>query len=398
MANKRVCILNPYLPTLGGGEKEMGHFCQFIENYYDSVQIDILVHDYNEVNIHADDYITIKDLNKKFDLKLQHTNIVKVDLDKSDSRWARLKNRLKIERITKDYDIFINYMFLSKHIGKAAFNIYGCMFPPKRFEVEQSGWIKKHIARMMDRRFHRSYDLFLTNSLFTNHWLATFWQPSEKNIVRYPPVFWEKEMEGRYQEKKKKNIIISVGRFFVAAHSKKQLDMVRFFVNHQDVFQNYEYHLVGSVSNDPKDLTYLEQIRELAGTVDNVIIHENCPYSELIELYSKAKIFWHATGYQVDENREPEKMEHFGITTVEAMSFGAVPVVINKGGQKETVVPGETGFLWDSEEECVKYSEKLIRDDELRRKMAEASAIRANAFSIDEYYRQNRRIFDEYHL
>jgi len=31
MKNSKVLILNPYLPTLGGGEKHMGYLCQFIE-------------------------------------------------------------------------------------------------------------------------------------------------------------------------------------------------------------------------------------------------------------------------------------------------------------------------------------------------------------------------------
>ena len=392
---KRICILNPYLPTLGGGEKHMGHFCQFLEKRYPDAQIDILVFNYNEVDVHADDYVTIDDLNGKFDLHLKHTGIVKLDLNFGSTLMNRLCDRMRIEKETRKYDLFINNMFLSKHIGKAGFNIYECMFPPKRFAAESGPGVRRFAAKIMDRLFYNSYDCYISISLFTNHWLATFWQNSERNQVRYPPVFWEEEMEGRYQEEKKKNIIISVGRFFVAAHSKKQLEMVQFFVNHQDVFHDYEYHLVGSVSNDPDDIAYLNRIREIAATAGNVVIHENCPYMELIDLYSQAKIFWHATGYMVDENREPEKMEHFGITTVEAMSFGAVPVVINKGGQRETVVPGETGFLWDSEEECIEHTTRLIQDEVLRKRFAEASTQQAKKFSIDEFYRQNGRIFDE---
>src|SRR5699024_11124336 len=158
---------------------------------------------------------------------------------------------------------------------------------------------------------------------------------------------------GKYQEDKKENIIISCGRFFVASHSKKQLEMVRFFVKNQEIFKNYQYHLVGAVFDEPKDRAYLERIKKLASMTDNVSIHENCPYEELMDLYKRAKIFWHATGYGVNEKEEPEKMEHFGITTIEAMSNGAVPVVINKGGQRETVLDGVTGYTWNTEEECV---------------------------------------------
>lgn len=30
---KKVLVLNPYLPTMGGGEKHMGYLCKFIEDY-----------------------------------------------------------------------------------------------------------------------------------------------------------------------------------------------------------------------------------------------------------------------------------------------------------------------------------------------------------------------------
>ena len=129
-----------------------------------------------------------------------------------------------------------------------------------------------------------------------------------------------------------------------------------------------------------------------------MIFHKDCPYGELMDLYSRAKIFWHATGYGVDENADPDKMEHFGITTVEAMSYGAVPVVINKGGQKETVAHGETGFLWNTEEECVAATEKLIRDDGLRQRLARGASVRADLFSIEEFNRQNGRLFDAHGL
>ena len=91
-------------------------------------------------------------------------------------------------------------------------------------------------------------------------------------------------------------------------------------------------------------------------------------------------------------------MEHFGITTVEAMSFGAVPVVINKGGQKETVSEGVNGFRWETEQECVEKTKKLIDDDALREKFAAKSVELAKNYSIEKFYDANRRIFDEYKI
>lgn len=397
---KKVLILNPYVSTMGGGEKHMGYLCQFIEKYYDyNVSIDILVHSYDNVNVFAKDYVTIDNLNSQFGIELKKTKLKKIELGHVDNYKEYLKNKIIIENITKDYDIFINFMFLSRHIGKAKKNIYEVMFPPLRYRWELNKTIfHKLVGTFYDFRFIRSYNIMICNSKFTNHWLGEYWKVKNKNKVVYPPVFSEKEIENRYDESKKKNIIISVGRFFVAAHSKKQFEMVQFFVNNQDVFKDYEYHLCGAVSEEPSDQEYLKMVKDEASKVNNVFIHENCKYSELMDLYSQAKIFWHGTGYLADENKEPEKMEHFGITTVEAMSYGAIPVVINKGGQKETVNEGVNGFRWKNEKECVEKSKKLIDDDELRKKFAQEAVKNSKNYSIEKFYEGNRRIFDEYEI
>lgn len=397
---KKVLILNPYVSTMGGGEKHMGYLCQFMESYYDyNVTIDILVYSYDNVDVYSEDYITIDNLNAQFGIELKKTRLKKIEMPYVDNYSQYLKNKRIIENITKDYDVFIDFMFLSRHIGKAKKNIYEVMFPPLRYRWELNKTIfHKLVGAFYDFRFFRSYNVMISNSMFTNHWLGTYWKIKRKNRVVYPPVFSEKEIENRYDENKKKNIIISVGRFFVAAHSKKQLEMVQFFVNNQEVFKNYEYHLCGAVSENPEDQDYLNQVKAEAGKVNNVFIHENCKYQELMDLYSEAKIFWHGTGYLADEDKEPEKMEHFGITTVEAMSYGAVPVVINKGGQKETVDEGVSGFRWDNEKECVEKSKQLIDDDTLRQKFAEESVHRAKNYSIEKFYEENRRIFNEYKM
>ena len=393
----KILILNAYLPTLGGGEKHMGYLCQFLERYYDyKVDIDILVFNYENENVFSPDYVTIEKLERQFKLDLKKTKIRKLDINVPKTVRESSKNRRTVENITKEYDLFIDFMFMSKHIGKAKVNLYECMFPTtKLFPEMYPGKIGIYLEKFHDLRFIRSYDKIITNSEYTDYWADYLWETKDKQVVIYPPVFALKDIEGKYKEEEKKNIIISVGRFFVASHSKRQLDLVKFFVNHQEVFANYEYHLVGAVSSSEQDIEYLNEIKKVAATVDNVFVHENYPYNKLMDLYSHAKIFWHATGYGIDETKQPEKMEHFGITTVEAMSNGVVPVVIRKGGQKETVVDGETGYTWLTEEECVEKTKQLIEDDSLRRKMAAASAERAKDYSIEKFYERNEQLFHE---
>jgi glycosyltransferase involved in cell wall biosynthesis len=49
------------------------------------------------------------------------------------------------------------------------------------------------------------------------------------------------------------------------------------------------------------------------------------------------------------------------MTTVEAMSACCIPVVSNRGGQKEIITHGKNGYLWDTVEDLINYSEEIAR-------------------------------------
>jgi hypothetical protein len=49
--------------------------------------------------------------------------------------------------------------------------------------------------------------------------------------------------------------------------------------------------------------------------------------------------YWHATGYSYSTEKHPGVQEHFGMTTVEAMSADTAPVPINSGGRSDRSSP-----------------------------------------------------------
>lgn len=165
----------------------------------------------------------------------------------------------------------------------------------------------------------------------------------------------------------KEHAILSVGRFFTGLYNDKRYDiLIEGFKKLCARLPNlsWQYWLAGSCGTDARSQRYLADLRE-AATGFPVYFHVNCAYAELRRLYNQSTIFWHATGYGIDEARYPERMEHFGMSTVEAMSASSVPVVINKGGQKEIVSHGESGYLWDTLEDLVEYTVTLIEDRDL---------------------------------
>lgn len=106
----------------------------------------------------------------------------------------------------------------------------------------------------------------------------------------------------------------------------------------------------------------------------------NLPADDLRDLFARASVYWHATGYSV---KEPAAQEHFGITIIEGMASGAVPVVYNSGGPPEIITNGENGYLFDTLEQMVDETWNLATDPERWREMSKAARERAGFFSAE---------------
>lgn len=227
-----------------------------------------------------------------------------------------------------------------------------------------------------DLSFLETYDLILSISEYTRKWVKRYWNKDSE--VLYPPVTLIPPAD-------KQKIILSVGRFFSKAygHSKKQLEMVKAFRKLvASGLEGWEYHLVGGVQKEQAD--YLEEVRsEAEGTP--VHFHIDASGNELRELYSKASIFWHATGLGENMDKDPHRFEHFGISTVEAMSAGAVPIVIAAAGQVEIVTEGKDGLLFSDLDELVAKTTTVINDESLRKRLSEAAIERAGYFGMTNF-------------
>lgn len=224
--------------------------------------------------------------------------------------------------------------------------------------------------------WHTTYGALVANSQFTQHWIRKWWEVDSDLL--YPPVTMQRPGD-------KQPSILNVGRFFPAqhGHSKKQLEMVRAFRDLCDRgVRGWTLHLAGGCAADGE--SYVRQVRELAAGYP-VEVHVNVPGAELKELYASASIYWHASGLSENPDRHPDRFEHFGITTAEAMSAGAVPVVIGMAGQLETVRHGVDGFHFKTLDGLTGLTKLLIDDESLRADMARSATARARDFAIDAF-------------
>ena len=224
--------------------------------------------------------------------------------------------------------------------------------------------------------FLNSYDVVLANSQFTADWITTLWQHSAEVI--YPPVDVD-----RFQPAERRSpSIITVGRFFApgSGHSKRQLEQVQTFgrIIRSGQLQGWTLHVVGGCESAQSG--YLDRVRAAAAGLP-VEIHANAPRDLLEKLMASATVQWSATGYGQDDLKAPWASEHFGMTTVEAMAAGCVPIVIDKAGQREIVREGVDGYRWNTLDELVQRTLQVANDEALRARLAASARQRAQTYS-----------------
>lgn len=233
----------------------------------------------------------------------------------------------------------------------------------------------------------RTYTHILAISEFTRYWIRRYW--SRDSELLYPPVAVE-----AFAPRAKRNLILTAGRLFAGGHNKKHIPMIVAFKQLVDGgLRDWEFHIAGNVGVERVDRDYFRQVQAAARGYP-IVLHPNASADELKALYGAAKIYWHASGYGEDEQRDPIKFEHFGITTVEAMAAGAVPVVIGKAGQREVIEPETSGLHWRTLKELEAQTRRVIADDALWARLSRGAIERSRAFSRAAFDARVRALMD----
>ena len=85
--------------------------------------------------------------------------------------------------------------------------------------------------------------------------------------------------------------------------------------------------------------------------------------------------------------------DDFGITPVEAMSYGKPVIALGKGGALETVIEGKTGTFFT--EESAESLTECLKNFDSRRYKPQDCIIQAEKFSIERFKKQFREYVDE---
>ncbi|MCX6791870.1 MAG: glycosyltransferase [Candidatus Gottesmanbacteria bacterium] len=193
------------------------------------------------------------------------------------------------------------------------------------------------------------FQAIVCNSFFTKDHLDP--RVGKQSIVIYPPVEPVKKSSLSGSGFARKNVILSVGRFHPMKKQDVLIDVFRKAMRAKQL-SGFELKLAGGLQ--PADKLYFDALKRAAKGLP-VRFFPNCTFRSLTGLYNESLVYWHAAGYGATK---PEHMEHFGITTVEAMSAGCIPVVFNGGGQSEII----NRNLWTTPDECLEMTQHIIQN------------------------------------
>jgi glycosyltransferase involved in cell wall biosynthesis len=350
----KIGLFTPYLQTMGGGERYMFTVAEFFLKRGDTV------------DFFSKEDLDISEIQERFALDLCGVNVVPDVFFGTNCQFKKML-------ATSKYDLIF-------YLSDGSLPI---CFSKKTIIHFQIPFSKKVALNLANKIKLMGISDIVCNSAYTKKHIDGAFRMDSKVI--FPPVDVEK-----FQAKKKENIILSVGRFFSPLHPKKQEILVREFVAmYKNGLRNYRLVLVGGVTIE--NFSEVTKLRKKS-TGYPVSIIPNAKFGELQDYYAKAKIYWHAAGYGENLEENPQRAEHFGISTVEAMAAGCVPIVFAGGGQKEIVIEGKNGYLWSTTEELKEKTLTVIKDTKLWQEMSTAAIEHSVTFGKERFFEEMEKL------
>lgn len=347
----KIGIFDPYLDTLSGGEKYILTAALCLARNH---KVSIFWDTYKSLSV-------IKEAGRKFDMDLSRLTFEKNIFSPDTPFLLRLIKSRKYDKI----------LYLSDGSIPTVLSDLVLHF---QTPVE---WVNNSLKTRIKLKKVKN---IICNSDFTKTYIDKKF--SVRSKVIYPPVVIRTDLF----IDKKENIILNVGRYGVnspGSSYKKQEVLVDAFKEMVDRgLKGWFLNVIVSVFGQDE-----KQLKKFIDKADNYPIYfiVNPDNNTLWQNYSKSKIYWHASGFGENLKLNPDRAEHFGISTVEAMGAGAVPVVIRAGGQPEIVNDGINGFLWDTKVELMQKTLLLIKDQKELKKLSLQSIKDSKKFSEAEF-------------
>ncbi|KAM0870405.1 hypothetical protein ACQ4PT_040035 [Festuca glaucescens] len=225
--------------------------------------------------------------------------------------------------------------------------------------------------------------LVMVNSSWTRSHIVNTWKVPERTKRVYPPCDTSALQMLPLERSTTPPILISVAQFRPEKAHGLQLEAFALALQRLDSdFLKPKLQFVGSCRNK-EDMERLQKLqnRSMELHIDDLVeFHKDVSYSDLVQLLGGAIAGLHS---MTDE--------HFGISVVEYMAAGAIPIAHKSAGPMMDIVLEEdgrqTGFLASEKEEFTEAILKVLRMAEPeRQEMAAAARKRAQRFSEQRFH------------
>jgi glycosyltransferase involved in cell wall biosynthesis len=344
----KIGIYSPYLNTMGGGERYM-------------LTIASCLQEDNDVSLFWDDKNVKTDAEKRLGISLEKVSV--------EPNIFSNSNVIKKVYQTHLFDVMVMLSDGSIPLSFSKRNILH--FQQPFYNING----RSLFTQLKLKNIHS----ILCNSSFTKKFIDLEFRVLSH--VVYPPVDTSIFL-GLPQQKE--HIIISVGRFHPV---KKHSVLVSAFQKITNK-QNWKLVLAGGLLD--QDTKYFSELKKSVSG-KNIELHPNISYLKLIDLYKVASIYWHATGFGEDENNHPERMEHFGISPVEAMASGCIPLLYKGGGLPEIISNLGDQYLWSIESELIDKTEQLISNNKSMLNRRKELLDRSKLFDVTNFCTEIRK-------
>jgi O-antigen biosynthesis protein len=330
----KIGISNPYFDSLGGGER----YVLTLASHWSKK---------HQVTLFWDDPSILYEAQQRLGLDLKNV-ITKDNFFKHGNFWEKFNKSRK-------YDLIFFLTDGSIPTSFAKYNILHFQVPFPHINIPYYKFV----------RFSR----VICNSDFTRRNLDS--KLSLKSEIIYPPV----PVNVNNQHKKQK-LILSVGRFS-SNKIKKQEILIHTFISMQKkgILPNFRLVFVGGMLQ--ADEKYYQFLKGISKGYE-IDFYPNASFTQISRLYDDALLYWHAAGYG---ESNPVMMEHFGISTVEAMSRGSIPLVFAGGGQSEIIDHKRNGYLWHTPEDLISFTDKVNRNSDIQKIYSQNAIQKSLTFS-----------------
>jgi glycosyltransferase involved in cell wall biosynthesis len=206
--------------------------------------------------------------------------------------------------------------------------------------------------------------LLVTNSKFMQRIVKT--TLNRDAIVIYPPVDTNAFSSKCFKPRKEGNLVAVIASYT----PKRRLEQLPLIAQQTKAAR---FIVIGKT--DEYSILTIQRLEENIRALrveDKITLLKNAPFTELQNILANAKVYLHTMPF-----------DHFGISVVEAMASGCVPVVHRSGGPWTDILDakqGAYGFSYSTPSEAADYIDMLLTDERLRSRIAAKASYRSTKY------------------